>query len=62
MPRHSQKRPPRETAEMTGQDLGLEVARDLMALPKEERAKAVRFINVMNETIDRETGTQAATK
>lgn len=44
----------------TGQDLGIEVARDLMTLPKDERQKAVRFINAMNEAVNRETEALAA--
>lgn len=59
MPKVTRKVEPRNMSQMSGQDFGLEVARDLIALPKEERAKAVRFINVMNETIDRETESPA---
>jgi hypothetical protein len=55
-----QKPKQRNVAQMSGQDFGLEVARDLMVLSKEEREKAIRFINVMNETINRETEALAA--
>jgi hypothetical protein len=55
MPKGAYKQQPRNVAQMSGQDFGLEVARDLFVLPKEERNKAIRFINVMNDTIERET-------
>ena len=55
MPKAAYKQQSRNVAQMNGQDFGLEVARDLFLLPKEERTKAIRFINVMSETIDRET-------
>ena len=44
-----------ELKKMSGHDFAMEVSRDLIVLPKEERAKAVRMIQIVNETITRES-------
>jgi hypothetical protein len=45
---------------MTGADFALEVTKDLVVLPKDERGKAIRMLTALNETIDRETQALAA--
>ena len=43
-----------ELKKMTGSDFALGVWRDLLLLAKDERAKAVRLLNALNTSIDRE--------
>lgn len=38
-----------------GTDFAMEVARDMVVLPKDERGKAIRMLTALNETINRET-------
>ena len=42
---------------MSGHDFAMEVSRDLIVLPKDERAKAVRMITIINDTITKEVAT-----
>lgn len=39
---------------MSGTDFAMEVAKDMVMLPKEERGKAIRMLSALNETINRE--------
>jgi hypothetical protein len=45
---------------MSGADFALEVTKDLVVLPKDERSKAIRMLTALNETIERETQALAA--
>jgi phage anti-repressor protein len=40
---------------MSGTDFAMEVTKDIVMLPKEERGKAIRMLTALNETINRET-------
>lgn len=40
---------------MSGTDFALHVTKDLVVLPQEERSKALRLLNALNDTIARET-------
>jgi hypothetical protein len=45
---------------MTGADFALEVTKDLVILPKDERGAAIRMLTALNDTINRETEALAA--
>jgi hypothetical protein len=40
---------------MGGSEFALQVAQELVVLPKDERGKAIRMLTALNETINRET-------
>lgn len=39
---------------MSGTDFAMEVAKDMVMLPKDERGKAIRMLSALNDTINRE--------
>jgi hypothetical protein len=45
---------------MGGSEFALQVAQELVVLPKDERGKAIRMLTALNETINRETEALAA--
>jgi hypothetical protein len=49
-----------ELKKMSGTDFAMEVTKDLVMLPKDERGKALRMLTALNETIERETQALAA--
>ena len=49
-----------ELRSMPGSDFAMEMARDFVFLTKPERARAVRMLTAINETIDRELNVTAA--
>lgn len=44
-----------------GHSFAMEVARDLVVLPQEERGKAIKMLTALHETIKRETEAPATT-